>query len=229
VKGGEILTNKEKIRVECAYDEMVALKDLKPHPKNPNKHPKKQLELLKKIIEKNGWRVPITVSERSGYIVRGHARYEVAKMLKMEKVPVDFQRYGSEEEELSDLLADNRISELASIDKDELREILEELSNIEDFDIELTGYTSQDLEKLMEKKEEDPEVEFTQELLEEHNYVVLYFDNEVDWQQACSLFDIKTVKSLDEEKWNKGKRRGIGRVLNGREAINKILRARGKE
>ena len=39
-----------------------------------------------------------------------------------------------------------------------------------------------------------PEVPFAEELLEKHNYVVLYFDNEVDWLQALTLFDIHTVR-----------------------------------
>lgn len=33
-----------------------------------------------------------------------------------------------------------------------------------------------------------------EELLEKHNYVVLYFDNDVDWLQALTLFDIHTVR-----------------------------------
>ena len=40
-------------RVECAFDSMVAIGDIKPNPRNPNLHPKKQIELLAKIIKAN--------------------------------------------------------------------------------------------------------------------------------------------------------------------------------
>lgn len=71
-----------------------------------------------------------------------------------------------------------------------------------------------------------PEVEFTEVLGEEHNYVVLYFDNEVDWLQAESLFDIKEKKNLstrkDGEIPKNMERKCIGRVLNGAKALEKL-------
>lgn len=67
---------------------------------------------------------------------------------------------------------------------------------------------------------EKPEVEFTEELLESHNYVVLYFDNDVDWLQAKTLFDLKTVKALDSKKGYE--KQGVGRVLNGADAIKRL-------
>jgi hypothetical protein len=44
------------------------------NPRNPNVHPERQIELLAKIISAQGWRAPITVSTRSGFVVRGHGR-----------------------------------------------------------------------------------------------------------------------------------------------------------
>ncbi len=64
------------VPVWCAHDAIVDCVELKPNPKNPNTHPKSQIELLGKIITKQGWRMPITVSNRSGLIVKGHARLE---------------------------------------------------------------------------------------------------------------------------------------------------------
>ena len=68
----------EKIPVYCAYDEEIAISELKPNPRNPNTHPKEQIELLAKIIKKTGWRSPITVSTLSGMIVKGHGRLMAA-------------------------------------------------------------------------------------------------------------------------------------------------------
>jgi hypothetical protein len=77
-------------KVFCAFDSLTATDDLKPNPNNPNKHPKEQIKQLAKIIKFNGWRAPITVSKRSGFIVRGHGRLAAAKELGTTSVPVDF-------------------------------------------------------------------------------------------------------------------------------------------
>ncbi len=135
-------------RVECAFDSMVAIGDIKPNPRNPNKHPKKQLELLAKIIKAQGWRAPITVSNRSGFIVRGHARLEAAKLLGLTECPVDFQDYENEAVEWADCIADNRIAELAEPDLPLLKDILLELDS-GNFDIELTGFDTESIESLM--------------------------------------------------------------------------------
>ena len=104
-----------KEKVYCAYDEMVKLGGLKPNPKNPNTHSQTQIEILGKIIKEQGGRQPIKVSKRSGYIVSGHGRYEAALFIGEDEVPVDYQDYDSEESEMADLLADNRIANLRKL------------------------------------------------------------------------------------------------------------------
>lgn len=82
------------------------------------------------------------------------------------------------------------------------------------------------IEEIEEVVEEKPEIEFSEVLGEEHNYIVLYFDNEVDWLQAESLFDIKNVKgSLTNKNGKESKisNIGIGKVIKGADAINKIM------
>ena len=106
-----------KVKVECAHDKIVPLKDLKEHPRNPNKHPPEQIKLLAKIIRVSGWRNPIVVSNRSGCITKGHARLRAAMALGEKTVPVDLQDYASEADEIADMIADNRIAELADLDR----------------------------------------------------------------------------------------------------------------
>lgn len=130
-----------EIPVFCAFDEIVDLAELRPNPKNPNQHPEEQIELLAKVIRAQGWRAPVTVSTRSGLIVRGHGRYMAAQEIGC-PVPVDFQRYASEEDELADLVADNRLAELAEIDDTLLAAIMAGLDEA-DYDTELTGYDAE--------------------------------------------------------------------------------------
>lgn len=58
--------------VFCAHDKIVPIKELRENPLNPNKHPDDQIRALAAIIKATGWRQPITVSTRSGLIVKGH-------------------------------------------------------------------------------------------------------------------------------------------------------------
>jgi hypothetical protein len=108
-----------QLQIHCAYTELADPETLVPNPRNPNQHPKKQIELLAKIIQSQGWRAPVTVSNRSGFVVRGHGRLQAALLLGCQ-VPVDRQDYATEAEEWADLIADNRIAELAEIDDDVL-------------------------------------------------------------------------------------------------------------
>lgn len=125
-------------KVFCAFDGLTATDDLKPNPNNPNKHPKEQIKQLAKIIKFNGWRAPITVSKRSGFIVRGHGRLAAAKELGTTSVPVDFQEYDDDASEYADLIADNQIAELSATDDLMLDNLLS--SDIfKDFDLDLAG------------------------------------------------------------------------------------------
>lgn len=76
------------------------------------------------------------------------------------------------------------------------------------------------------EKEEKPEVEFTEVLGEENNYIILKFTQDIDWLQAQSLFGLKTVKSYSTRKDGKltksMTRCGVGRVVDGAEFFNSL-------
>ena len=128
------------IPVYCAHDAIVRAADLIPNPKNPNKHPQAQIEALGAIIRGSGWRNPITVSTRSGLVVKGHGRLLAAQLEELDEVPVDYQDYESEAAELADLTADNRIAELAETDNKMLIEVFGTI-DASDLDFGLSGYS----------------------------------------------------------------------------------------
>jgi DNA modification methylase len=140
------------IPVWCAHDAIVDVLALVPNPKNPNKHPKKQIELGARIIKAHGWRWPICVSKRSGFIVKGHGRLLFAQALDVKAVPVDYQDYETEAAEYQDLLADNHLQEFAEPDLDLVKDILE---SVEALDAALTGYDPEEL-GIGEEPPEDP-------------------------------------------------------------------------
>ena len=132
-------TRSDAPTIYCAHDKLVPLADLKPHPRNPNKHPAEQLRLFGKIIRANGWRRPIVVSNLSGCIIKGHGAWLAAKAEKWAGAPVNFQDYPSAEAELQDLLADNELARLANNDEKELEKLLADLDGT---DLELAGILS---------------------------------------------------------------------------------------
>lgn len=136
------------VPVFCAHDAIVDVAKLVPNPKNPNQHPDSQIQLLGRIIRQTGWRQPITVSKRSGFIVKGHGRLAAALLEGVKEAPVDYQNYTTEAEEYADLVADNRIAELAETDSKLLADILADIDTGE-IPMELTGYTEDEVASLV--------------------------------------------------------------------------------
>jgi ParB-like chromosome segregation protein Spo0J len=134
--------------VNCAFDELVPLEKLVPNPRNPNQHPPSQVALLAKVIAHQGWRSPIVVSKRSGFIVSGHGRYEAAKALGLSKAPVDYQDFPTDADEWAHLVADNRLAELAEADEAALKSVLAELK-AGDFDMDLAGFDATTLDAIL--------------------------------------------------------------------------------
>jgi hypothetical protein len=143
------------IEVWCSYERLVPIEDIRPNPRNPNTHPQRQIELLAKNIQHFGWRHPITVSKRSGFIVAGHGRLMAAKQLGLQIVPVDVQEFADENEELAVLVADNRLAELSSLDLNELEKIADGWKR-ENFDTLLAGFEPVDLDAILNPKDAGP-------------------------------------------------------------------------
>ena len=200
----------------------MSLEELTPAVYNPRKDLKpgdKEYENLRKSIREFGYVEPIVMNERTGRVIGGHQRLKVLADLGYEKIQavvVDID----EQKEKALNIALHKIS--GKWDEAKLKDLLIEIDTGE-FDIELTGFDEKEIEKLMTKfdeVEERPELEFTEELLEEHNYVVLYFDNKVDWQTACEKLGIKSVQALDSRE--DYERKGIGRVIRGVDVLERI-------
>ncbi len=170
------MTEADGIQVYCAHTEIADTESLIENPRNPNRHSDEQLRLLAKIIEHQGWRNPITVSNRSGFIVRGHGRLRAAKLLGVSQVPIDRQDYANEAEEWADLIADNRLSELSYIDNPTLKDLLEELDTGA-LDMELTGFTEMEMERLMSQFHVPKQAEIPEEFKE--------YGEDIDTEYCC--------------------------------------------
>jgi hypothetical protein len=152
------------IPVYCRYDEAVEIEKVTGHPRNPNKHGDEQIALLAKIIKASGWRNPICVSNRSGFVIKGHGRLMAARVLGVTHVPVEYQDYATEAEEYQDMIADNRIAELAERDMGIIKELLEELEKGAN-DMDLTGYVEAEIERLMLQEHQEEVNKYTNKIV----------------------------------------------------------------
>lgn len=200
----------------------MKIDDLMPADYNPRKDLQpgdKEYEKLRKSIQEFGYVDAVIWNKRTGFVVGGHQRLKVLKELGYEKVQVSVVDLDEQKEKALNV-ALNKIE--GDWDKALLKDLLEEIDT-GDFDMELTGFDDKELEKLMTEGEEfidRPEKEFTEELLEEHNYVVLYFDNKMDWQTAVDKLGITSKHALDSKEGYE--RSGIGRVIRGADVIGRI-------
>lgn len=205
--------------VDHVQIENINIAELTPYEKNPRQNAE-AVEYVANSIREFGFKVPIVV-DKDNVIVCGHTRFLAAKKLNLETVPCIKADDLTDEQIRAYRMADNKVAEFSKWD-DKL--LSEELEALLDFDMSAFGFFDDDETEELSEEEIKPEVEFTEVFEEENNYVVLFFDNEIDWLQAESLFDIKTVKGLSTRKDGKGKpSRGVGRVLNGAEALAKIV------
>jgi len=176
------------MKINCAHSDILDIDTLVSHPRNPNKHTEKQIKLLAKIMKHQGWRHPVTVSKRSGFVIAGHGRIEAARLNGWEQVPVDKQEFASEADEYAHLIADNKIAELADLDLQMVDEDVIKLG--EDFDLDLLGIP---FFQLGTSDDNDPDKhwkgmpEFDQPDATSYRHVVVHFRTPQDVAQFFTL------------------------------------------
>lgn len=200
--------------------------ELREYKNNPRMN-EAAVEAVANSIREFGFKVPIII-DADGVIVAGHTRKKAAERLGLKTVPCIVADDLTPEQVKAFRLADNKVAELSDWDEDKLAIELDAI----DMNMEQFGFLD-DFEQEIEEEIIKPEEEFTESLEEEHNYIVLFFKNDIDWLQAQSLFDIKPVKNLAKSKTGKitkgSNQIGIGRVIDGAKALDKILEVQQNE
>lgn len=123
------------MQIKSTSIEMVEADSIVENPKNRNQHPKEQIERLEKLIRFQGFRNPLVISKRTGFLVAGHGRLEAAKNLGIKEVPVTRQDFENEAQEYAYVISDNEIARWSELDKTSVLSDIEEI----DLDIELLG------------------------------------------------------------------------------------------
>ena len=202
--------------------EYKKISELRNWDKNPRGIKKDKFEELKKRIKRFGQFKPLIVSS-DGEVLGGNMRLRAMKDLGIEDAWVSVVNPVSDAEKIEIALADNE--EMGYYEEDALAELINEFKD--DFDLvkyEIHLGKPTNLKKILNnvgvEEKVDGEVSFTQELLEEHNYLVLYFDNKIDWLNLLSIFKLPSVKALDSKEGFE--KQGVGRVVKGSDFINTL-------
>lgn len=129
----------KKIKVDC----------LKQYKKNAKLHPEWQIKQIADSIKKFGFNDPIAIDENN-VIIEGHGRFLACKLLEMTEVPTICLNHMTEQEKKAYIIAHNKININTGFDIDILKEELQEL---EEFDLELTGFTNFEISSFIDEEE----------------------------------------------------------------------------
>lgn len=103
--------------------EDVAPDQLLAHPDNFRRHGKAQQEAMEAVFEDLGWVQNIVVNKRSGRVIDGHMRVELAMRKGVPTVPVVYVDL-TDEEERKALATIDPMGALATMDKEQTRDLL---------------------------------------------------------------------------------------------------------
>jgi hypothetical protein len=197
---------------------LVNINEVKPNPKNPRIIKDIKFNKLVKSIQEfpdmlNKRPLIVFTDVDNKYIVLGgNMRLKACKEIGLKEIPIIIADEWTEEQKNEFLIKDN--VGFGEWDWDSLANEWD-VESLDNWGLDLPI----DLDVIKETKDipDIGEIEFSEELLLEHNYIVLYFDNAMDWEVAQEIYGLKQVKSKDSS--DKTKKIGIGRVLNGKNFI----------
>jgi ParB-like chromosome segregation protein Spo0J len=200
--------------------EYKKVEDLAPYELNSRTHSEEQVVQIANSIKEFGFTNPILLDGDNG-ILAGHGRLAASKLLEMKEVPTIQLSGLSEDQKRAYVIADNKIALNAGWDNDILKLEITDLMDAK-YDVSLIGFDDKEVLKLFDDEKDTVvgEIKFSEELLESHNYVVLYFDNDIDWLSAKSHFQLDSVysKRANGKPWSKG----TGRVVHGGEYLTRL-------
>ena len=164
-----------------------------PYINNPRKN--LNVDKVASSIKEFGFQQPIVI-DKTNTIVVGHTRYEAAKKLGINKVPVQIADL-TDTQAKAYRIADNRLNQDASWDTKLLNIEFNDLLS-KDYNLDSLGFTTDELDTLFLKSSEDADIglnenieedlDLTQETLSDVKMIQLFFnaDNESKFREAIN-------------------------------------------
>jgi DNA modification methylase len=134
--------NLEHLRIEY-----LPIERLKPNPRNPRKHARRQIRALRSSLKKYGFVTPVLIDANDSTIA-GHGRVEAAKLEGFTTVPTVRLDHLTPSELREFIIADNRLAELAGWDRELLAAELSGLLELK-IDFEPIGFEPGEIDALL--------------------------------------------------------------------------------
>lgn len=126
--------------------EKLKTADLIPYARNSRTHSDAQVSQIAASIKEFGFTNPVLIDADNG-IIAGHGRVMAAQRLKLKDVPCIRLGHLSEAQKRAYIIADNKLALNAGWDDEMLKVEFDDLSTL-DFDLTLTGFDLDEIEKL---------------------------------------------------------------------------------
>lgn len=141
--------------------------DLIPYINNSRTHSEEQINQIVASINEFGFTTPLLIDEKDN-IIAGHGRLLASKKLKMEEVPCIVLTGLTEAQKKAYIIADNKMALNAGWDFNLLSLELENLKEL-DFDLELTGFSVDEIDGLLNTNEDIEDNDYEEQDLKENN------------------------------------------------------------
>ena len=202
--------------------ETLKIADLLPYKQNARKHIEQQIEKIAGSIRHFGFNNPILIDEENG-IIAGHGRCTAATKLGYTELPCIRLSHLTEKQKKAFILADNRIAEVGGewdkkLLKKEIESLVDEINLLD-----CAGFSDSEIEKIIsadlddENQKLDTIAKMELQPFEKHDYIMLIFDNDQEFSNACELFKIQKCEVVYSPKCKKV---GLGRVIKGNNLFN---------
>lgn len=149
------MTSTEKWPANSTARRSVA--SLVPYARNARTHAAEQVAQIAASITEWGWTTPVLIDGDDG-IIAGHGRILAAQLLNIVDVPVIVASGWTEAQKRAYIIADNQLTINGAWDEDLLRVELDDLRS-KDFDIDLLGFSGEELESIAENPDFEPGTE----------------------------------------------------------------------
>ena len=131
--------------------ERTSIKSITPYARNSRTHSDEQVAQIAASIKEWGFTTPILI-DTDGEIIAGHGRLLAAQRIGLEEVPTMTAKGWSEAQKRAYVIADNKLALNAGWNDEMLKIELDGLKEL-DFDLDLVGFSDEELAKLLQEPE----------------------------------------------------------------------------
>lgn len=173
--------------------EHLNVNELKPYVNNSRTHSNEQIAQICASIKEFGFTNPILIDENNE-IIAGHGRLIAADRLNLKDVPTIRLIGLTEAQKKAYVIADNKIALNAGWDEELLKIELADLNEL-DFNLELTGFSLDEIDKILNLNDVSDTIDDSHLISDEQkNILMIEFDSEFQLQKAYEEYSSKGFK-----------------------------------